>query len=177
LKQHNNESHKAIKFVGKSKEKYDFNIYENRANNLFIDTEFLVKSADGRRSIDRSKIKVRKSLIQSYRKAQTKSTVDLKKMYDEFIKQKESLISVNQIKRKYLCNNRLAPSTLDINTPKSNSIKNKSDHFIRPELMQDLDHFKVNKKSPVKLNVKNFDTRNIDKVWQTLRKNKLVLLK
>lgn len=67
---------------------------------LFVHSKFVVYSEDGRKSIDRSKVKVRRSLLLQYQKS--KSTVDLKKLYNQFLQQKEKSISVAQIKRKFL---------------------------------------------------------------------------
>lgn len=72
-----------------------------------------------------------------------------------------------------MCCHCLAPSTLDINTPKEINIKKKANLFIDPENVEELSLFNKNRNTPVKSNVKTFDTRNIDKVFNTIRKKKI----
>lgn len=56
----------------------------------------MIKSLDGRSS---GKV-INKSLLEQYKKSNSKSTVNLKKLYNEYLKQKDGAISVSQIKRK-----------------------------------------------------------------------------
>ena len=66
---------------------------------LFL-SNFISTDQEGRSSVDRSKIKVRRSLIQEYKKSKERGHVDIKKMYDQFVLQKSNEINIKKVKHK-----------------------------------------------------------------------------
>ncbi|CAI2376065.1 unnamed protein product [Moneuplotes crassus] len=125
---------------------------------------------------------LKKSLLQQYKKSNSKSTTNIKKLYSEYLKQKDGHISVNQIK---------PPSTLDLRTPKESQdnkrhfeIQTEPVYIIHPQnkrLVQMRSAKKLNfysrgeENRPVNTAKGPISSKNIDKMWNKFKKRKSLL--
>jgi hypothetical protein len=144
------------------------------SKSLFL-CNFISTDHDGKSSVDRSKIKVRRSLIREYKKSKERGHVDIKKMYDQFVLQKTGEISIKKIKRKRFTSS-LAPSTLDNNTPKMKNFE----FFGLQEGMREARGFQNNKNTPKHEGIyrrSGFDEKAVGEAWKRVKEYRKRILR